>query len=229
MCKKKKFLAIIPARGGSKRLPGKNTLDLSGKPLISYTIESAIKSKYIDKVLVTSDDAKVLDIANSYNVSSIRRPKNLASDVATSTDVIKHALSQMPGYEFIILLQPTSPLRDFTHIDEAINSLIQKKADSIISVSKMEHNPQWSDVLDKDLSMDHFAKKIELGKRSQQLDSYYVVNGAIYICRSSRLIKDNTLFFKDKSYAYKMKREFSIDIDTYTDFIIANCFMDKIL
>ena len=116
----KTFLAIIPARGGSKRLPRKNLLDLSGKPLIAWSIEAGLKSKYIDKLVVSSDDNKILDIADTYNIQAIKRPKKLSNDTATTFDAIKHTIDKLESYDYIVLLQPTSPLRNCKHIDESI-------------------------------------------------------------------------------------------------------------
>ena len=112
-----KILAIIPARGGSKRLPRKNILNLARKPLIAYSIEAALKSKYITKTIVTSDDDEILNIANKYGSDTIKRPDHLASDTATSFDAIEHTiLSQNENFDYIILLQPTSPLRTTKHL-----------------------------------------------------------------------------------------------------------------
>ena len=120
------FLAIIPARSGSERLPDKNKLNLCGKPLISWTIEAAKRSKYIDKIAVTSDDSEILKIAKKSSVEIIVRPYELVSNSATSVDVIKHSLESLDTYEYVILLQPTSPLRNYQHIDESIKFLYLK-------------------------------------------------------------------------------------------------------
>jgi CMP-N,N'-diacetyllegionaminic acid synthase len=126
MYKEKSFLAIIPARGGSKRLPNKNILNLAGKPLIEWSIDAALKSKYIDKVVVSSDDENILKIAKD-KCDIIKRPKELATDTASSIDVIKHVLDNLEKkYDYIVLLQPTSPLRNEKHIDEAIEFLYKK-------------------------------------------------------------------------------------------------------
>ena len=127
MFKNKTFLSIIPARGGSKRLPRKNVLDLCGKPLISWTIEAALYSKYLDEVVVTSDDNEILGIANNMKVRSIERPSHLASDTASTFDAVKHTIDNIDSYEYIVLLQPTSPLRNATHIDKAIELLARKE------------------------------------------------------------------------------------------------------
>ncbi len=226
MYKNKTFLAIIPARGGSKRLPRKNILDLNGKPLITYSIEAGLTSKYIDKVLVTSDDDEILGVSKRYKADIIKRPDYLASDTATSFDAIKHSINNIEKYDYIVLLQPTSPLRTSKHIDEAIELLGEKGANAIISVSQMEHSPLWSNTLDDSLSMKGFLDDKILNKRSQDLETYYRLNGAIYICKTDKLLEEKSFFIKDKIYAYVMHRERSIDIDEKIDFRIASIFME---
>jgi len=223
--KNKKFLAIIPARGGSKRLPHKNVLDLNGKPLIAYSIEAGLDSSYIDKVVVTSDDDEILTISKKYGAVTINRPNELASDIATTFDAIKHAVDNCEKYDYIVLLQPTSPLRNEKHIDEAVELLESKKSNAVVSVCKMDHNPMWSNVLDHSLSMKGFLGDEILNKRGQDLDKYYRLNGAIYICETDKLLKEESFFLKDNIFAYKMNRESSIDIDEEIDFKMAKVFL----
>ena len=222
----KTFLAIIPARGGSKRLPRKNVLDLCGKPLIAYTIEATLKSKYIDKVIVSSDDEEILNISSNFGADIIKRPIDLANDTATTFDAIKHTIENVEKYDYIVLLQPTSPLRNEKHIDEAIELLEKKKADAIVSVCEMEHSPLWSNTLPKDGNMNNFLKDEILNKRSQDLDKFYRLNGAIYICKTEKLIENKSFFLKDNIFAYIMNRENSIDIDEEIDFKISEVLMD---
>ena len=214
----KKYLAIIPARGGSKRLPNKNILDLNGKPLIAWSIEAAKKSKYIDKIVVSSDSEEILKIAKKYDVNIIKRPDELATDTASSIDVVKHVIKNYPGYEYIVLLQPTSPLRTEKHIDEAIELLERKKADAVISVCEMDHSPLWSNILPENLSMENFLREDVKNKRSQDLPKYYRLNGAIYICKTDKFLEKNTFFLDQNIYAYVMDRKSSVDIDNEIDF-----------
>lgn len=217
----KTFLAIIPARGGSKRLPRKNLLDLCGKPLIAWSIEAALKSKYISKVIVSSDDEEILNIAKEYKADFIKRPDELASDTATTFDALKHTLENVGKYDYVVLLQPTSPLRSEKHIDEAIELLKEKNADAIISVCEVEHSPLWSNTLDENLDMSDFLREEVLNKRSQDLPKYYRLNGAIYICKTEKLLENKGFFVKENIYAYKMDKKNSVDIDEEIDFIIA--------
>lgn len=217
----KTFLAIIPARGGSKRLPRKNILDLCGKPLISWSIEAALKSKYISKVVVSSDDEEILNISSNFGADIIKRPYELANDTATTFDAIKHTIDNLEKYDYIILLQPTSPLRNEKHIDEAIELLEEKQADAIVSVCEMDHSPLWSNTLPKDGNMNNFLRDEVLNKRSQDLEKYYRVNGAVYICKTDKLLENKSFFLKDNIFAYIMDRKSSIDIDEEIDFLFA--------
>jgi len=227
MLSRRTFLAIIPARGGSKRLPRKNVLDLVGKPLIAWSIEAGLNSEYIDKIIVTSDDKEILDISTRFGADTINRPDELASDTATSFDAVKHTLENIESYEYVVLLQPTSPLRSFKHINEAIELLESKNADAVISVCEMDHSPLWSNTLDDSLSMKEFLKDEVLNKRTQDLKVYYRLNGAIYICKTDKLLKEKSFFLKDNIFAYKMDRESSVDIDVEIDFIIAKALITK--
>lgn len=221
MINNKTFLAIIPARGGSKRLPRKNVLDLCRKPVIAWSIEAGLDSKYIDRVVVSSDDDEILNIAKKYGAEIIKRPSELAIDTATTFDAIKHTIENLENYDYIVLLQPTSPLRNEKHIDEAIELLEEKNADAVVSVCEMDHSPLWSNTLPKDNSMGNFLRDEVLNKRSQDLEKYYRLNGAIYICQTEKFLKGKSFFIKNNIFAYKMDKKSSIDIDEEFDFKIA--------
>ena len=223
----KTFLAIIPARGGSKRLPRKNILDLCGKPLISWSIEAALKSKYISKVVVSSDDEEILNISSNFGADIIKRSYELANDTATTFDTVKHTIDNFENYDYIVLLQPTSPLRNENQIDEAIELLEEKQADAIVSVCEMDHSPLWSNTLPKDGNMNNFLRDEVLNKRSQDLEKYYRVNGAVYICKTDKLLENKSFFLKDNIFAYIMDRKSSIDIDEEIDFEIAKVLINK--
>ncbi len=227
MYKDKTFLAIIPARGGSKRLPRKNVLDLGGKPSIAWSIEAGLNSKYIDKVIVSSDDSEILEVSKRYNAEIIIRPEDLASDTASTFDAMQHTIENIEKYDYVILLQATSPLRNEKHIDEAIELLKSKNADAIVSVCEMDHSPLWSNTLDENLSMQGFLKEEILNKRSQDLEKYFRLNGAIYICKTEKFLEEKSFFLKENIYAYKMSRESSIDIDEEIDFRMAEFYLTK--
>lgn len=218
MSGKKKYLAVIPARGGSKRLPRKNVLPLAGKPLISWTIEAALASKKIDTVVVSSDDKETLDISAKFNCQLINRPAELSQDTSTSFDVIQHTIKNIDEHEYIVLLQPTSPLRRGHQIDEAIELLEEKNADAIVSVTEMEFSPLWANTLPADLNMENFLRDKIRDQRSQDLPIYYRLNGAIYVCKTNKLLGTGNFFLKENIFAYVMKEENSVDIDTELDF-----------
>lgn len=223
----KTFLAVIPARGGSKRLPRKNVLDLAGKPLIGWSIEAAQKSKYLDALVVSSDDSEILELSKNYGAETLLRPQELASDTATTFDTLKHAIENSKEYDYIVLLQPTSPLRTAQDIDEAIKFLINKDAEGIISVCEMEHSPLWSNTLSEDKSMEHFLKEEVLNKRSQDLETYYRLNGAIYIAKIDKFLENGSFFLKNNIFAYEMEQQHSIDIDTKIDFLFAELLLKE--
>ena len=227
MFKNKTFLAIIPARGGSKRLPRKNILNLCGKPLISWSIEAGLKSKYIDKVVVSSDDTEILNISNELKVQVIKRPDELASDTSTSFDAVKHAIDNLESYEYILLLQPTSPLRNENHIDKAIEILEEKNADAVVSVCEMNHNLLLSNTLDDSLSMEGFISDNLLNNRRQDLKKHYRLNGAIYLCKTDKLLKEKSFFLKKNIFAYVMNSNNSIDIDRKEDFELASLYLSQ--
>ena len=232
MLNNKTFLAIIPARGGSKRLLNKNILDLSGKPLIYWSINASLNSKYIDKTLVSTDSEKIIEVALSYGAEvPFKRPSHLSNDHATKEDVINHAIDFLEKegqdkFDYIVYLQPTSPLRNEMHIDGAIEYIFEKKADAAVSVSEVGHPTQWSGVLPDNKNMNVFINNMDLGARSQDLPVHYKLNGAIYICNTRKFIKTKSVFLKENLFAYVMPQIASIDIDSELDFIIAKAILD---
>lgn len=221
MYKEKKYLAVILARGGSKRLPGKNIKNLKGKPLIAYTILSALKCKYLDEIIVSSDDQKILDVSKKYGVRTIKRPKYLANDNAKSSDALKHVLNNTSNFDFVVLLQPTSPLRNEKHIYKAIKLLEKKNAKAIISVCKSEQSLSNHNIFPKNFSLQDLVKKSFANKKGWDFKNHYKLNGAIYICEIKKFLKQKSLFLKKSIYAFEMHQEESIDIDTKFDFKIA--------
>ena len=217
----KKILAIIPARAGSKRLPKKNTLPLCGKPLINWTIEETLKSKYIDKIVVSSDDSNILDIIKNYPINYINRKKSLSTDTATTVDVVLDVINQQnEKYDYIILLQPTSPLRTVQDIDNAFELLLRKNALSIISMCETDHPIQWCTKLDRNNCIDNFTENIDT-QRSQDQEIHYRLNGAIYLIKTDEFTRQKSFFSNKKNYAYIMNKQNSIDIDDKFDFNLA--------
>lgn len=225
MYRNKKILAFIPARGGSKGLPGKNIRMLSGKPLIAWTIAQAKSSKYVDKTIVSTDDKKIADISRAFGAQvPFLRPKALATDNAKVIDALLHTLQWLKDnhewYDMLVLLQPTSPLRRTEDIDKSIELLFSKNAKAIISVSEVEHHPLWVNSLPENGCMKNFIKKQYTHTNRQDLAVFYKINGAVYAAFSDYLVKQKS-FFGSKSFAYVMPKENSIDIDTNIDFKFA--------
>jgi CMP-N,N'-diacetyllegionaminic acid synthase len=223
----KKILAVIPARGGSKRLKNKNLLPLLNKPLLAWSIEAALDSKYIDKIIVSTDANEIAEEANRFGIGMpFIRPPELSGDEARSIDVVTHAIEWLKEYEnkdfdYVVLLQPTSPLRTAHHIDAALLELVERGADAVVSICESEHSPLWSNVLPQNKSLENFLKSEYINSRSQDLAQYYRLNGALYICDVSRLLSEDTFFIKDNIYAYTMQQIDSVDIDTKLDFLLA--------
>lgn len=221
-----RLFGLIPARGGSKRLPRKNVLPLAGKPLIAHSIEAALQSTFLERVIVSTDDREIADTALEHGADiPFLRPPELATDTASSLDVLIHALRALQAngesYDYLVELQPTSPLRSPADIDGAVRLLLEKQADAVISVCKTDHPPEWSNTLPSDGSLASFFRPGIRNTRSQDLPVSYRLNGAIYIFNCRRLLDTGSLDMDNNSYAYLMPRERSIDIDTDLDLRIA--------
>lgn len=219
-----KVVAIIPARGGSKGIPRKNIRNLAGKPLIAYTIEAAKKSRYINQIVVSTDDQEIAEISQSYGVEvPFLRPTELAADDTPMLLVVQHAVRFLEekgtNIEIVVLLQPTSPLRSEQDIDRAIGKLLTTNADSVVSVSKVKKHPLWMVKLKEDRLIWFSENPLEVTRR-QDLPELYALNGAVYVVRRDVLIKENSVYGKDIR-AIVMNEEESVDIDTMFDLSIA--------
>lgn len=217
--------ALIPARGGSKRLPRKNVKLLCGKPLIAWSIEAAKSSKYIDSVVVSTDDVEIKNIAEQFGASvPFLRPDSLSNDTASSFDVIQHAIHFLKvdsENHLIVLLQPTSPLRTVEEIDGALEFFLAKNAKGVVSVSECEHSPLWSNTLPENNCMSDFLRPEVQGKRSQDLPQYYRLNGSIYIYETLALLEQGKTFFNNDVYGFGTSLDTAVDIDTALDFLVA--------
>ncbi|HBT50413.1 MAG TPA: acylneuraminate cytidylyltransferase family protein [Caldanaerobacter subterraneus] len=225
MYRGKTILALIPARGGSKGVPRKNIRLLLDKPLIAYTIETALEVDFLDKIIVSTEDLEIAKISMEYGAEvPFLRPYELATDEAKSIDVVLHAMDWMEKhdetFDLILLLQPTSPFRNSEDIKTAFDIFFKKNAKAVVSVCEAEHSPLWMNTLNDDLNMKDFIRKDILNKNRQELVKYYRINGAIYIAEWNYL-KQNRTFFGNETYAYIMPKERSIDIDTEMDFKFA--------
>jgi CMP-N-acetylneuraminic acid synthetase len=220
-----KKIAIIPARGGSKRLPGKNIKKICGRPLIEWTIEAALKSKLFDRIIVSTDSDEIREIS----IRAGAEVPELASDTATTNDVVTDIVNWLEGtgvvVSTIMILQPTSPLRTETDIINAFDLMVEKKAKAIVSVCEIEHPIQYCNVLEDDLSMDNFIPEASI-KRKQDLPTYYRLNGSIYLFNRDYVTNINAIYSKG-TFAYIMNRFNSIDIDEEIDFELAEILLSK--
>jgi len=225
-----KVIAIIPARGGSKGLPKKNIISLGNKPLIAWSIEAALSSKFITNVIVSSDDKDILKVANDYGAQTHLRSASLASDNAKTEPVLVEVLSYLESknqnFDYLVLLQPTSPLRTVSDIDEAFTILTGKKATSLISVKEPESNPLKSFVLNEEGYMQGIVNNDFPFMPRQALPKVYYPNGAIYIVEVSYFKKSEKLF-SNKTVSYVMGAEKSVDIDTKSDILRAEKIMKE--
>jgi len=214
----KRMLGVIPARGGSKGVPGKNIRLVAGKPLIAWTIEAAQSSKSLDHIILTSDDREIIDVAKKYNCNApFVRDSHLAIDTTPTVDVVLDALDRCLGYEWVVLLQPTSPLRTAQDIDHAVEQCIALNAPSCVSVCLSQESPYWMFTLNQDQNLAPLLPNAAVTRR-QDLPPVYSLNGAIYVAKSEWLRQERTFLTPD-TVAYEMPVERSLDIDTETDFL----------
>lgn len=227
--KKPKTIAIIPARGGSKGIPRKNVRLLAGKPLVCYAIEKALESKYIDTVVVSTEDGEIAEVSKKCGAEILKRPEELAEDKTPTMDVVFHVLGSFEQNEYmdpiIVLLQPTSPLRDVEDIDGAIELFLNADCESVVSVCEVSHSPYWCLKIEKGYLKPLFGNKY-FGTRRQELETTYMPNGAIYVLTPRTLYKYKS-FYCDCTIPYIMPTERSIDIDTRLDFMLAELLIKK--
>lgn len=222
-------LALIPARSGSKGLINKNIKLLDGKPLLAYSIDAAKASGIFDEIYVSTDSREYADIALHYGASVpfLRSTEN-STDTASSWDTVKEALHRYneEGYSFdmVTLLQPTTPLRTGEDIIKAYEIYRRDQANSVVGVCEVDHSPLWCNTLPDDHSLCRFIRPEAMNRQRQSLDTYYRINGAIYMVNTGYLMHCSNIY-EEKSVAYIMEREHSVDIDDALDFIIAEAIM----
>lgn len=228
---KYKFLAIIPARSGSKGIKNKNIVDVNGKPLIYYSINEALKSNYISDVIVSTDSEEIAKIAENLGAKvPFLRPDFLATDTSKTIDTILYSIEKLKEigqeYDYVVLLQPTQPLRRSWHIDEAIEFIIDKKETSLVSVSKVKEHP----ILIRKIDYNGYVKNLlneSSTKRRQEFEDFYKVNGAIYINKiDENLTTDTSL--NDNKLAYIMDEKYDLDIDEHNDLYLAKIMLNNI-
>lgn len=213
----KSVLAIIPARGGSKGVPRKNVREVAGKPLIAWTIEAAKKSKYIDRLIISSDDAEIIGVAKAWGCEApFVRPAELAKDETPGIDPVLHALEMLPGYDLVVLLQATSPLRNTEDIDGCIAYCVTNGANACVTVTEAEQSPYWMFTLAPGGNMQPLIPVKEMAARRQDLPKAYLLNGAVYVANRNWL-KSRKTFIAEETLGFVMPQERSLDIDTELD------------
>lgn len=228
----KSFLGFIPARGGSKGIPDKCIKPLLGKPLIAYTIEAALKSNYLDRIIISTEDERIAEVARQFGSEvPFLRPKELATDSTPTLPVIQHGLRclQEQGYspDFVVLLQPTSPLRQFRHIDQAIEKILQTQADAVVSLCPGHYHPFWMKrVLENDRVLPFMETDREYLRR-QDLPPVYELNGAVGVVKREVILENRRAIDQDIRAIF-MEDIYSIDIDTPLDFFMAEKLMEKL-
>lgn len=214
----RRVLAVIPARGGSKGLPGKHLLQAGGRALIAWTIEAARAATCIDRTVLSSDDEAIMACARAHGCDvPFRRPAELATDSAASIDVVLHAVDALPGYDVVVLLQPTSPLRGAADVDAACATLAASKAPACVSVAPVAQSPYWMYRLGDRGTLQPIAELPAGATRRQDLPEVYALNGAIYVADVAWLRRTRS-FVTRETVAHVMPAERSVDIDTSADF-----------
>ena len=208
--------ALIPARKGSKGIKKKNIKEFCGKPLIQWTLNSALESKYIDQVIVSTDCDQIASLAvkSGAEVPYIR-PPNLSSDTANMIDVVLDLLNKFPKIEDLLLLQPTSPLRDINDINGIIEERQKYKSESAVSIVRSSNHPSLMFKLDKKNKLTSFLKKFKHVNR-QSLEQTFSLNGAMYLATRTFLFREKS-FIGDDTLGYLMPPERSLDIDNSFD------------
>lgn len=221
-----KVLGLVVARGGSKGLPGKNVRDLCGKPLIGWTIDTARAARCLDAVVVSTEDTTIAEVASRHGAEvPFIRPSALASDTASSVDVVVHAIDVLASagrtFDIVALLEPTSPLREPGDIDGAVARLVESGAGSIVSVCRAEvTHPAFMYRLGAGAHLTPFLDRQPNGLRRQELEPVYYLEGTIYASRVT-VLKDRRSFYHNDTIAYEVPKWKSIEIDDFDDFLMA--------
>lgn len=218
--------ALIPARGGSKGIPRKNIKLMAGKPLIVWTIEAALRSALLDAVVVSTEDEEIAEVARKAGAQvPFMRPAELAQDASAGLDPVLHALDQLPHYDAVLVLQPTSPMRSSADIDGCLRLAAERGAPSVVSVCEPDSHPYWTYRMQPDLSMRPLLDGAPITRR-QDLPPVAALNGALYFARVEWLRRNGGLIGPE-TLAYVMTREHSVDLDTPLDWKLAEILLKE--
>ena len=223
-----KVLGLVPARGGSKGIPRKNIKLIAGKPLIVWTIEAALRSTLLEAVVVSTDDPEIAEIARQAGAQvPFLRPSELAQDQTSGMDPVLHALDQLPQYDSVLLLQPTSPLRTTEDINACLMLAMQENVPSVVSVNEADTHPYWTYRLTKGHALERMVAAEPIARR-QDLPQALALNGALYFAAANWLRRSGS-FVGTETLAYVMPRERSIDIDTQLDWKFAELLLKELV
>ncbi len=216
-------IAVVPARGGSKGIPKKNIMRLAGKPMISYTLDEAKKSKYLDRIVVSTDDHEIAEICRGFGAEVIPRPSEFATDTSPTELALIHVVETLKnneGYEadVVVTLEPTSPLRTHELIDKCIETLLGTDADSVISVT--ETRECFGRIVDG--KFDYLIK--DQRRRRQDREPMYKESSTVYVTKTDTLLKRKSVI-GERLYAVVARDDEAIDINTPLDFVIAEAVM----
>lgn len=227
MKQKPSILAVITARGGSKGVPGKNIKIAGGKPLIAWVIEAAKGASLIDRLILSSDDADIIGVAEEWGCEApFVRPAALARDESLTIDVVLHTLDMISGYDYVVLLQPTSPLTKSEHIDGCIRQCIELRAKTLVSVCEVAKSPYWMFKKDETNRLTPFLGQEYLNKRRQDLPKAYIPTGAVYVAATDWL-RENRSFYTEETSGYLVPRQYALDIDTTMDFLVFETLLEN--
>lgn len=214
----RRVIGVVPARAGSQRLPGKNVRPMAGIPMIRWTLDAALASAVLDRIVVTSDDETVLGLARDARVETVRRPDALAGPEASVIDAVQHALEQVGGdWDYVVLLQPTSPLRLAADIDGAVRLCDSTAAPAVIAVSPLAKPAAFHDRIDA-------AGRLS---GAPELENVVLINGAVYVGRPDVLFRERT-FRCEGAQAYEIPVERASDVDTLADFLACEAYLTAI-
>jgi CMP-N-acetylneuraminic acid synthetase len=225
--KDKKICAVIPARGGSKGIKNKNLSKINGYTLVDIAIKEALKSKFISKVILTSDSKKILEIGRKYKqVILHKRSKELSNDQSKIVDVLLDLAKKEDLLDIIVLLQPTSPFRKYIDIDKCLKKMLEHDYKTAVSVKKLNSNPEWLFRINSNNQIKPIMRNFPTSTNRQENKEYYQFSGDIYASKISWLKKKKT-FVSNKTLSYLMKDQISIDIDEPIDLEIARLLAEK--
>lgn len=220
-----RVLGVIPARGGSKGLPGKNLRPLCGRPLIGWTIDEARASSMLDAVVVTTDDPEIASVAVQFGAEvPFLRPAELAGDTASSIDVVIHAIDDLAEkgriFDIVVLLEPTSPLREPSDIDAALTKMLADEAGAIVSVCRAEStHPAFMFRQKADARLAPFLERQPTGLRRQELEPVFFLEGTVYASRIA-VLREKRSFYHDDTVAFEVPKWKSLEIDDIDDFLL---------